>query len=201
MGLDSVFLFFFFLFFFKSPPLPILNVYGMVLSLLDAQRTYVIRVHLLRTRARTHTHTHTKIALAHGRQLTNFEGEAIEATPFCERLKKDYPTLTITCVLIEGSFSSGYGVSKVVAVKHAPLDEVLWFDCDVLPIRDPDYLFEDPHFQTTGAAFWGDVEGHYHPERVVKLLDVSIRACSRVGWWYTDEGNSAPIHVCKCERV
>jgi len=125
---------------------------------------------------------HSKLELV----LANFEGEAIEATPFCERLKKDYPTLTITCVLIEGSFPSGYGVSKVVAVKHAPLDEVLWFDCDVLPIRDPDYLFEDPHFQTTGAAFWGDVEGHYHPERVVKLLDskdVSVATFPRGAWW------------------
>ena len=50
--------------------------------------------------------------------------------------------------------------------------EVIWLDCDVFPIRDPSYLFEEEHFLTTGASFWGDVEGHYHPDRVVRLLDV-----------------------------
>ena len=128
MGLDSVFLFFSFL-----TPLPPPNFECIRYGVVVARCSPYIR----HTRAlASHTHTHTKIALAHGRQLANFEGEAIEATPFSERLKKDYPTLTITCVLIEGSFSSGYGVSKVVAVKHAPLDEVLWFVCAFVRLCD-----------------------------------------------------------------
>ena len=34
-----------------------------------------------------------------------------------------------------------YGVSKILAIEHAPLDHVVWLDCDAFPVKD---LASDP---------------------------------------------------------
>lgn len=45
---------------------------------------------------------------------------------------------------------------KAYAILHSPFEEVLFLDADNVPVRDPTYLFDDPHYQATGAIFWPD---------------------------------------------
>lgn len=37
--------------------------------------------------------------------------------------------------------------------------EVLLLDADVVPMRDPAYLFDDPQYRKDGNYFWGDIYG------------------------------------------
>lgn len=46
-----------------------------------------------------------------------------------------------------------YGYAKIFAIRHAPVEEVLWLDCDVFPVRPLDSLFDDEEFQKTGAMY------------------------------------------------
>jgi hypothetical protein len=45
---------------------------------------------------------------------------------------------------------------KSFALLHAAFDQVLMLDSDSYPVRNPEYLFEDPGFETTGAMFFPD---------------------------------------------
>ncbi|MGE5192439.1 MAG: FkbM family methyltransferase [Deltaproteobacteria bacterium] len=45
---------------------------------------------------------------------------------------------------------------KVFATVHAPFREVLFLDADIVPVLDPAFLFDDPHYQATAAIFWPD---------------------------------------------
>ncbi len=46
--------------------------------------------------------------------------------------------------------------SKPYAILHSPFEEVLFLDADNVPVHDPTYLFDDPRYRATGAAFWPD---------------------------------------------
>jgi hypothetical protein len=46
--------------------------------------------------------------------------------------------------------------AKCFAILHSPFREVLLLDADNMPIIDPEFLFETPQFQDTGAIFWPD---------------------------------------------
>lgn len=37
--------------------------------------------------------------------------------------------------------------------------EVLLLDCDVVPMRDPSYMFDASLYRKAGNAFWGDIYG------------------------------------------
>ena len=45
---------------------------------------------------------------------------------------------------------------KPYAILHSPFEEVLFLDADNVPVHDPTYLFDDPRYRATGAAFWPD---------------------------------------------
>lgn len=45
---------------------------------------------------------------------------------------------------------------KPYAIMHSPFEEVLYLDADNCPIRNPEYLFEEPEYKNTGAIFWPD---------------------------------------------
>lgn len=45
---------------------------------------------------------------------------------------------------------------KPYSVLHAPFDEVMLLDADVVMTRNPDELFNDPGYLATGALFWPD---------------------------------------------
>lgn len=46
---------------------------------------------------------------------------------------------------------------------HCPVmhrfKEVLMLDCDVVPMRDPSYMFDAPEYRQAGNSFWGDIYG------------------------------------------
>ncbi|KAJ3026118.1 UNVERIFIED_CONTAM: hypothetical protein HDU68_006166 [Siphonaria sp. JEL0065] len=48
------------------------------------------------------------------------------------------------------------GAPKVDAILSSPFQQVLFLDPDVMPLRDPTYLFESTTFKTIGALFWPD---------------------------------------------
>jgi ADP-heptose:LPS heptosyltransferase len=47
---------------------------------------------------------------------------------------------------------------KPYAILHSAFREVLFLDADNVPVRNPEFLFEDPAFRKTGALFWPDFE-------------------------------------------
>ncbi|KAI8813111.1 alpha-mannosyltransferase, partial [Cladochytrium replicatum] len=59
-----------------------------------------------------------------------------------------------------GKASSGQAARnfhiKVAAIINSAFEEVLSLDADVMPIRNPDYLFQYPDFKEDGAIFWPD---------------------------------------------
>ncbi|KAJ3402056.1 ATP binding domain 4 [Chytriomyces hyalinus] len=48
------------------------------------------------------------------------------------------------------------GAPKVDAILSSPFQQLLFLDPDVMPLRDPTYLFETNQFRKTGALFWPD---------------------------------------------
>lgn len=48
---------------------------------------------------------------------------------------------------------------KPFAILHSDFSEVLYIDADNVPLCNPEYLFDSPQFQQTGALFWPDF-GH-----------------------------------------
>lgn len=54
--------------------------------------------------------------------------------------------------------SCGGWALKPFALINSPFREVLLLDADNLPLMDPEFLFDDPHFAETGAIFWPDLQ-------------------------------------------
>jgi len=59
-------------------------------------------------------------------------------------------------------FVTPYGTTAGWSVKPHSLwesryAENLWIDSDSFPIRNPEFLFDDPEYQTKGSLFWRDV--------------------------------------------
>jgi alpha 1,2-mannosyltransferase len=57
---------------------------------------------------------------------------------------------------------------KVMAIYRSAFREVLWIDSDNVPIREPEFLFDDPEYRVKGSLFWRDVSGadrarYWHP--------------------------------------
>ncbi len=48
---------------------------------------------------------------------------------------------------------------KVMAIYRSRFKEVLWIDADNVPIRDPEFLFDDEQYVERGSLFWRDVSG------------------------------------------
>lgn len=48
---------------------------------------------------------------------------------------------------------------KPWALLNSRFKEVLLLDCDVVPMRDPSYMFDAPEFRQAGNYFWGDIYG------------------------------------------
>ena len=45
---------------------------------------------------------------------------------------------------------------KPYSILHSRFREVLLLDADNVPVRNPEYLFNTPEYQATGAIFWPD---------------------------------------------
>ena len=46
---------------------------------------------------------------------------------------------------------------KPYAIIHSPFREVMLIDADNVPVTNPDFLFDTPQFEETGALFWPDI--------------------------------------------
>jgi hypothetical protein len=57
---------------------------------------------------------------------------------------------------------------KPYAILHSPFREVLLLDADNVPVVNPEFLFETPQFQTTGAIFWPDYD-HGKSEKAIAI--------------------------------
>ncbi|KAG1697822.1 hypothetical protein DVH05_015776 [Phytophthora capsici] len=70
-----------------------------------------------------------------------------------QSLEKDYGPIImkgITDNLVVGF------ASKVYALAHSELDQILFLDADNAPVKDPTYLFDTPEFVKFGSVFWPD---------------------------------------------
>ena len=57
----------------------------------------------------------------------------------------------------ERTASGGGWALKPFAIIHSRFNEVLMLDADNLPLVNPEFLFDDPHYIETGAIFWPDL--------------------------------------------
>ncbi len=62
--------------------------------------------------------------------------------------------------------------TKMFAIYRSDFEEVMWIDTDNVPIRNPEFLFDDPEYKAKGSLFWRDVSGVdrarlWHPEAPV----------------------------------
>ncbi|OWZ16617.1 hypothetical protein PHMEG_0009576 [Phytophthora megakarya] len=70
-----------------------------------------------------------------------------------QSLVKDYGPVTMKG--ISDDLVVGF-TSKVYALAHSELDQILFLDADNVPVKDPTYLFDTPEFLNTGSMFWPD---------------------------------------------
>ncbi len=52
-------------------------------------------------------------------------------------------------------FKSGF-MFKIFALAFSSFEETIYLDTDVVAMRDPEYLFDDPRYQEHGSVFWMD---------------------------------------------
>jgi hypothetical protein len=62
---------------------------------------------------------------------------------------------------------------KPYAILHSRFREVLLLDADNVPVRNPEYLFETPEYQKTGAIFWPDFAGFDKSQKVWDLCGLA----------------------------
>ena len=102
---------------------------------------------------------------------------------------------------------------KPYAMLHSRFREVLLLDADNMPLVDPEFLFETPQYQRTGAIFWPD-RGRMERERAIwKLCGVPFHdepefetgqvvldkqrceAALRLTMWYNEHSDFFYQHV------
>ncbi len=102
---------------------------------------------------------------------------------------------------------------KCYSLLHSRFREVLSLDADNVPIENPEFLFETPEFQQTGAIFWPDYGYLGTRRKIWKLCDVPYRkeaefesgqmvvnkeVCWRalnLAWWYNDHSEFFYRHI------
>jgi alpha 1,2-mannosyltransferase len=73
--------------------------------------------------------------------------------------------------------------TKVFALAHSKLDQVLFLDADNAPVKDPTYLFSSPEFEKTGAIFWPDF---WHPNCTIFNINAGSLLWELVDLPFTD---------------
>ena len=67
---------------------------------------------------------------------------------------------------------------KPYAIIHSRFEEVLFLDCDNVPVRDPSGVFEEEEYRRHGALFWPDRwMGRGDPDRFRTLSSQAWKAC------------------------
>jgi alpha 1,2-mannosyltransferase len=65
---------------------------------------------------------------------------------------------------------------KPGAILQSSFEHVLWLDSDNIAVRDPEYLFDLPHYTRSTAIFWPDFWSASGKNVIWKILDVPCRA-------------------------
>ncbi|RLN10381.1 hypothetical protein BBJ28_00024663 [Nothophytophthora sp. Chile5] len=73
--------------------------------------------------------------------------------------------------------------SKVFALAHSALDQVLFLDADNAPVKDPTYLFMTPEFLAQGTIFWPDF---WHPVNTIFNVNAESLIWELVGTPFVD---------------
>lgn len=79
--------------------------------------------------------------------------EPLDYSRILQSLVKDYGPVILRG--IADDLVVGF-TSKVYALAHSRLDQLLFLDADNAPVKDPTYLFDTPEFLKTGSVFWPD---------------------------------------------
>jgi hypothetical protein len=54
--------------------------------------------------------------------------------------------------------------AKAYAILHCPFEEVLLLDADIVPVRDPSFLFDFDEYDRSGAVLWPDLDAVFSDE-------------------------------------
>jgi alpha 1,2-mannosyltransferase len=65
---------------------------------------------------------------------------------------------------------------KLRALLESKFEHILWLDGDNIPVRDPEYLFDLPHYTRSTAMFWPDFWTSYQNNPIWQMLNLSCRA-------------------------
>ncbi|CAF0802782.1 unnamed protein product [Adineta steineri] len=65
---------------------------------------------------------------------------------------------------------------KPASILHSSFEHVLWLDSDNIAVRDPEYLFDLPHYTRSTAMFWPDFWSTPGKNAIWKILDMPCRA-------------------------
>jgi len=112
-----------------------------------------------------------------------FEDELQRSEQSCTQLSGSL--VNVHCLGMPKDGFDGYGFSKIHAIDHAPINQVIFVDCDAFLLRAPEYLFENEHFRSTGALFWGDTNGGLGEERLKNIISCVPPARQQYAseWW------------------
>lgn len=77
--------------------------------------------------------------------------------------------------IVKGGKSMRFSV-KPYSIIHSSFEHVLWLDSDNIPVRNPDYLFDLPHYTHSTAIFWPDFWSTPGKNGIWKILNISCRA-------------------------
>ncbi len=89
------------------------------------------------------------------------------------------PNVTVR-ILRKGRTLTG-GIPGRFAIKpdsilHSSFEHVLWLDSDNIVVRNPEYLFDLPHYTRSTAIFWPDFWSSSRKNAIWKILDIPCRA-------------------------
>lgn len=65
---------------------------------------------------------------------------------------------------------------KPHAILQSSFEHVLWLDADNIPVHNPDYLFDLPHYTRSSAIFWPDFWSSSNDNPIWKILKLTCRA-------------------------
>ncbi|KAG7381633.1 hypothetical protein PHYPSEUDO_005791 [Phytophthora pseudosyringae] len=85
----------------------------------------------------------------------------LEGSVILQSIVSDYGPISLHGIANE--YVRGF-MTKIHALAHSELDQVLFLDADNVPVKDPTFLFTTPEFKKTGAIFWPDF---WHPGNTI----------------------------------
>lgn len=111
-------------------------------------------------------------------QLWHFGGEEISPVMRALLRRHDVELVDATAVLevFPADIRDGWQL-KAYAVANSRFAEVLFLDADQAPVRDPDFLFNTPQYQSSGAVFWPDIIDLRADNPIWEWVGLSGEAC------------------------